>query len=377
VRIALDGFPLLTRRAGVGQYTRCLADALARVGASHSFVLVCPRPVRLLPFYDLPAFAAPNLTVAAHGWISSLQYTVGRRLGRQASVEALIGRFDLYHATNGTFPTPIERATRVVTIHDMTLFLFPEWHPRKRVVAMANAMERATVEADHIVTPSLVTTKDVTRLLGVDPARITTIPYAADAAFGPLERPAVEAALSALGLRYGEYLLYLGTIEPRKNLGRLLDALRAVPSVGPLVVAGAPGWDADAQRRLAHPEIAARVRQLGYVPDSSRPFLMNGARGFVYPSLYEGFGLPVLEALACGTPVLTSDRGSLPEVVAGAALMVDPYDVDALAGGLQRLWTDTELGRHLGEAGRRRAAEFSWETTARMTLALYDRVTQR
>src|SRR5262249_17259765 len=160
------------------------------------------------------------------------------------------------------------------------------------------------------------------KLLGVDMARIVTTPYAADDAFHPIERAVVEHELAPLGLRCGEYLLYLGTIEPRKNLGRLLEALRIAADVGPLVMAGPPGWDHPIARPLADAIAAGRVRQLGYVSERMRPVLMNGARAFVYPSLYEGFGLPVLEAMACGTPVVTSDRASIPDVVGDAALMV-------------------------------------------------------
>src|SRR5262249_37364966 len=149
-------------------------------------------------------------------------------------------------------------------------------------------------------------------------------------------------ALAPLGLGAGSYLLFLGTVEPRKNLGRLLDAIARLPSdVGPLVVAGADGWGHhELIPRLAELERRGRIRRLGYVPASLRVPLLNGARTFVFPSLYEGFGLPPLEAMACGTPVVTSSVSALPEVVGDAALLIDPLDVDELTDAIQRLWLD-------------------------------------
>lgn len=373
MRIALDGFPLLPPRAGVGQYTRHLVAALARVGSEHTFVVICPRPAPLLHLYDLPDFCGANVEVVGLGAWESVRYGAAKWTERQASVERLIGEVDVYHATNNTFPAPIERARRVVTIHDMTLFLHPEWHPRERVDAMTSAVARAAEEADQIVTPSASTTNDVARLLGVDPARIIAIPEAADEVFRPLDHRTVERALRPFDLRPGEYLLYLGTIEPRKNLIRLLDAVEPLGGdVGPLVVAGRPGWQGEEiQRRLAAAERIGRVRRLGYVRDEIRPVLLNGARAFLYPSLYEGFGLPPLEAMACGTPVVTSIRGSLPEVAGDAALLVDPCDIDALSAGVRRVWCDAGLRACLSERGRQRAAEFSWSRTAWMTLEVY------
>jgi alpha-1,3-rhamnosyl/mannosyltransferase len=183
----------------------------------------------------------------------------------------------------------------------------------------------------------------------------------------------VDAALAPLGLVYGAYVLFLGTLEPRKNIGRLLEAaMKAGADVGPLVLAGVDGWGNDELRpRIADLARQGRVRPLGYVPETLRPTLLGGARAFIYPSLYEGFGLPPLEAMACGTPVVTSDVSSLPETVGDAALLIDPLDVDGLAGAIRRLWDDEALRRDLRARGLARAREFSWERTARLTLEAY------
>ena len=181
--------------------------------------------------------------------------------------------------------------------------------------------------------------------------------------------------LSDWGLTRDSYLLFMGTIEPRKNLSRLLQAAElAGKRAGPLVIAGAHGWGSDeVAARIQSLRRAGRVTYLGYVPDSARPALINGARGFVYPSLYEGFGLPVLEAMACGVPVLASNVSSLPEVVGSAGLLLDPGDVDAIAQGMIRLWEDEALRRDLSARGLEQARGFSWERTASQTLKAYTR----
>jgi alpha-1,3-rhamnosyl/mannosyltransferase len=227
--------------------------------------------------------------------------------------------------------------------------------------------------ADRIIAVSHATKDDVVKHLGVDPERVAVVPLAVDASFRPLPRADVDAALAPLGLAHGGYLLFLGTREPRKNLGRLLDAvIRAGADVGPLVLAGADGWGTDELRpRIAELARQGRVRPLGYVPEALRPPLLSGARVFVYPSLYEGFGLPPLEAMASGTPVITSNVSALPETVGEAALLIDPLDVDALAGAIRRLWDDATLRGELRVRGLMRARDFSWERTARLTLDAY------
>jgi alpha-1,3-rhamnosyl/mannosyltransferase len=167
--------------------------------------------------------------------------------------------------------------------------------------------------------------------------------------------------------------LFLGTVEPRKNLGRLLDAMATLGhDVGPLVLAGADGWSNDELRpRLAELGRSGRVRRLGYVPASLRVPLLCGAKLFVFPSLHEGFGWPPLEAMACGTPVITSDVSALPEVVGDAAMLVDPLDVEALAAAIRRLWDDEAARDDLRTRGLRRACRFTWEVTARLTLEAY------
>ena len=376
MRVALDGQPLLAPLAGVGHYTRQLIHALARVGPDHHFYVVAPRPLRALTRRRVPLveFSEPNVEPVIPGWWATLRARVERRLGGNPEMSrGADPPGDVFHATNHVFPFRLRTARRVLTIHDVTILLFPEWHPARRLAMMGPALAPAASRADRIVTPSQHTRNDILKLLPVEPERVVVIPEGIDPSFSL--QPAAEVArrLAPLGLRGGDYLLFLGTIEPRKNLTRLLQAVElADPGIGPLVIAGGQGWNnvaiREAMTRLSRD---GRVRDLGYVPDRLRPTLYAGARAFVYPSLYEGFGLPPLEAMACGTPVLTSNVSALPEVIGDAALYVDPEDVSALTEALTRIWSDESLRADLRARGLRRARDFSWDRTARLTVDVY------
>jgi alpha-1,3-rhamnosyl/mannosyltransferase len=376
MRVALDGQPLLTPLTGVGHYTCQLVQALARIDEHHRYYVLAPYPLRIVrrraPRFS--GFTEPNVELVVPGWWTTLGARLQRRLGRDAEL-----RFgndppcDVYHATNNVFPYRVRAARSVLTIHDLTLLLFPEWHPADRLARMVPAIEPAVARASHIITPSRATRNDVLKLLSVDPERVSVVPYGVAPMFTAPPATEVVTRLAPLGLRPGQYLLFLGTIEPRKNLLRLLQAMELTAStIGPLVLAGGHGWnDIGIRAMVERLERAGRVRSLGYVPDELRPVLLTGARAFVYPSLYEGFGLPPLEAMACGTPVLTSNVSSLPEVVGDAALCVSPDDVDALAAALTRLWRDDILRAELRARGLVQARQFSWERTARSTLDVY------
>jgi len=373
MRVVFDGWPLVKLLAGVGHYAYQLIGELARLEPSNEYVAFYLAPFRAGRRHAEPTFPGADVTIAGQGWLRSNLARVQRRLGRERSIEDFIGPVDLFHATNSIFPCAVRAARSVVTIHDATLVLFPEWHPQKRLDHMVPRLGIAVADADRIISPSESTKSDIVKHFGIPPERVTVVPYAADASFRVHTRWEVEPFLKRFRLEYGQYLLFLGAIEPRKNLERLLTALESVADwVGPLVVAGPDGWkNSDVKKRLTVLERRGLVRDLGYIESALRPTLMAGARAFVYPSLYEGFGLPPLEAMACGTPVLTSDVASLPEVVGDAAMLVDPRDVRALASAMERLWNDSALCDELRARGLARAARFSWRETARQTLAVY------
>ena len=373
MRVAYDGVPLVGERFGIGHYTDHLIRAVARADRTVRCVVVCPWPVN--PFRSLPpmSFGDPNIELPRPGFRARLQRRVREKLGRQAPLEALIGPVDVFHATNYLLMHPVRRAKRVVSIHDLTVILSPEWHPAKRLREMRAGLRASAEAADRIIAVSHSTKNDIVNHLAIDPARVTVVPLAVGPAFRPLPDAEIDAALAPFGLVHDTYLLFLGTMEPRKNLGRLLDAMvKLGGDVGPLVLAGADGWGNDELRpRVAALARQGRVRPLGYVPEPLRAPLLCGARAFVYPSLYEGFGWPPLEAMACGTPVVTSNVSALPEVVGDAALLIDPLDVDALTTCLRRLWDDEALRGDLRARGLVRAQRFTWDVTARLTLDAY------
>ena len=282
-------------------------------------------------------------------------------------------RLHVFHSTD-FIPIAWGASRKIITVHDLNFLYYPQYLTPSARHYYNDQIEWAVAHADAVIADSYATQDDLIRLLHVPASKITTIHLAASEEYRPLSQAAVAAVLARYGLAPG-YLLFVGTWEPRKNLPGLLEAFALLQASGQkqvLVIAGRPGWLYD--------EIFTRVRELR-LEDSvrflERPTteeliaLYNGARLLVLPSFYEGFGLPVLEAMQCGTPVVVSDRASLPEVVGEAGLCVDPEDPAAIADACQRLIADPELHARLQVAGLARARRFTWQATAQATLALY------
>jgi glycosyltransferase involved in cell wall biosynthesis len=229
---------------------------------------------------------------------------------------------------------------------------------------------------DAVITVSRQSCQDLIKYLPVNPKKINVIPEAASLHFHPLNEAEYLPALERHGIRR-PYILSVGSLEPRKNLLRLLEAYARLEGSRPsLVIAGARNYwkSSPVVETVSRLGLEQHVRFTGYVEDADLPALYSAASLFVFPSLYEGFGLPVLEAMACGTPVVTSSVSSLPEVAGDAALLVDPRDVDAIASAMRRILDDSDLAADLRARGLARAAQFSWERTARETLAVYEKV---
>ena len=264
----------------------------------------------------------------------------------------------------------------VATVHDISYLRYPQFHPRERVRFLERHLPPTLQRADALIVDSAYVREELVNVLGVDPAKLHVVPLGVDAAFRPQHESAVAAVLAAHGLHWQGYLLVVATQEPRKNLERLVQAYAGLDAATrarlPLVVVGARGWlDAPLARVLEPLERRGEVRRLGFVADAQLPALYAGAAGFAFPSLYEGFGLPLLEAMASGVPVLTSNAASMPEVVGTAALCVDPLDVDAIRAGLQRLLGDERWRAQAIGAGLVQAAGYSWQRTLAATLQVY------
>lgn len=348
-------------RSGIGRYTRALVEALLAVAPDERWVLYLDRPVSRLP----PA-AEPRCLP----WPQRLLWTLWaapRDLRRRP--------VDVFHGVTG-FELPQGRACRLVTtVHDLIPLRFPALAPWRHRWAVRCLLGSALRRADRVIAVSEATRTEVLARYPDVAAKIHVVPEAADPRFAPpaaSERAAVRA-------RYGlaaPYVLFVGLLEPKKNLPTLLRAvarLRAAGAWGPaqLVLVGARGWGTDGLApEVERLGLGDTVRRLGAVPDADLPALYAEARAFVFPSLWEGFGLPALEAMAAGAPVIAARRGALPEVTAGAALLVEP-EVAPLAEALGAVLADGGLRARLREAGLARAAAFSWRRTAVETLAVY------
>ncbi|RME31003.1 MAG: glycosyltransferase family 1 protein, partial [Thermoflexia bacterium] len=261
----------------------------------------------------------------------------------------------------------------VVTVHDLSFLRFPHFFRPANRLYLSLFTRLSVRRARRVLAVSFHTAKETERLLGIRGAKLRVVYHGVDPVFRPL--PPEEVAAFRIRQELPEqFVLYVGTLEPRKNLVRLVQALARFPETDRpfLVLAGARGWcDEEIFATVERLNLGDRVLFPGYVPNEELPLWYNAARVFAYPSLYEGFGMPVLEALACGTPVLTSETSSLPEAAGDGALLVDPNDVGAIADGLHRLLTDQVLRETLRERGLAHAARFSWARTALETVALY------
>jgi alpha-1,3-rhamnosyl/mannosyltransferase len=266
----------------------------------------------------------------------------------------------------------------VVTVHDLSWIRHPETHPPERVRMMNDILPRALAQASQVMVDSDFVRDEVMGHYGLEASRVTTVHAGVSGEFRPVPPAERDAVLRARGLESGRYLLTVGTFEPRKNLRTIIEAFERLPEAlrrrYPLVLAGAPGWgDTEIAQRVEALVRSGDVRLAGYVPREELPALYSGAAVFVYASLYEGFGLPPLEAMACGAPVIASSASSLPEVVGEAGVLVDPLDAMALAESMQALLEDAPRREALAAAGVARAAGFTWRRCAEKALGVYRR----
>jgi glycosyltransferase involved in cell wall biosynthesis len=356
---------------GIGRYVRALTDHLPAVAAADRGAvtwIVGRHPAgRLAAAGLVPAVTA---RLAWPGRAATRSWVTLRRPRLPAEV---LADLDMVHATSAAVP-PTGGRPLVATVHDVAFRHYPDTYPAAGRRYHDRAARIVAGEAARVIAVSQATADDLTELYGVEPARISVVPLGAEPP-GAADQPAAARLLADLGVR-GPFLLAVGTLEPRKNLPRLLAAFGEVTDELPdhfLVVAGPVGWGPT----LRPTWDSVRVKLAGPVDDPVLQALYRSADGLAYPSLYEGFGLPVVEAMAHGLPVLTSDRSSLPEVAGDAAVLVDPLDRGAIAKGLVRLVTDTALRRRLADAGPRRAARFTWPATAAGTWAAYREVLAR
>ncbi len=372
MRVALNAIPLVTPLTGIGNYTWHLALELQRLlpeppwlfyGNEWSREVMTPRATGAAEARRKLGGVLPFAHHAAR-WLQQRRFAPGVR--KQA--------IDLYHEPNYLayeFDGPM-----VVTVHDLSWVRYPETHPADRVRTMNQVMPGVVARAARVLVDSEFVRGEVIAHYGLPPERVATTLLGVAKEFAPVPAPAGAAILARHGLSAGRYFLAVGTLEPRKNLGAAVAAFNrldaATRAAFPLVIVGMSGWGRDRlPAEFARLVDRGEARLTGYIPRVELPALYSGARAFVYPSRYEGFGLPPLEAMACGTPVIAANRASLPEVVGEAGLLVDPDDETALAEALQRAIDDVAWRERMAAAGPLRAQRFTWRGCAEATVAAY------
>jgi glycosyltransferase involved in cell wall biosynthesis len=372
VRIGIDCTAALRQGGGIGRYTGGLVQALARLDRQNEYVLfVAGRPSG--PLLELSS-AHPNFHLKAAPLSDRFFNIIWQRLRLPLPVEAFSGPLDIFHSPDFVLP-PLRRARAILTVHDLSFMRVPQCADPALRAYLSQAVPRSISRADHVLADSQSTRRDLIELLAVPADKITVVPAGVGDNF---RRVTDEERLAYVRRRYEltpRFILGLSTLEPRKNFVGLIRAfarLSASGYAGDLVIAGGRGWMYEPIfAEVEQQKLAGRVHFPGFVADADLPALYTLADLLAFPSFYEGFGLPVLEAMACGTPVICADNSSLPEVAGEAALMVGAGDTEALVEGMRRLLADEELRRQLVQRGLAQVKNFTWQGAARKLLAVY------
>lgn len=368
--------------AGIGRYAWELATRLPRSPEVDTIRFLSDGLWRQLP--DLAqATGAAQPSKARHDWRHQLgknpliSQVYGKLMPKLARFQLnRLGRTKdaVFHGPN--FFVPEIDLPSVVTIHDLSAYYPSDWHPQTRIERMRKLIPQAVARANIVLTDSLATKRELIQEFSVDEAKVRAVPLGVDTIYHPRTAEQLKPVLERYGLNVNSYTLFVSTIEPRKNILRLIAAYRALPLAlrrqFPLVIAGAQGWNS----QLIHDEIERAASEgwlyyLGFLAQEDLPALYAGCRLFAYPSLYEGFGLPIAEAMASGVPVLTSNCSSMPEVADGAAMLVDPLDVDAITRALGRALSDEVWRLDASERGLHRAQQLNWDACVAQTLLAY------
>lgn len=372
MHIAIDAHSVGAQLAGNESYAVNLIEALAEIDQTNLYTLYVTKPAAIDRFAD----RWPNFKVR-----QTLPHTPLVRIPLTLSAELRRHPVDVLHV-QFTAP-PFAPCPVVTTIHDLSFEHLPETFKLRSRAQLRLTVRRTARKATLILTLSEFSRRDIIETYAVDPERVIVTPAAAPTHFRPI---ASATELEKVRERYGigaNYLLSLGSIQPRKNLTRLIEALLWLRTARPhdqlpqLVIAGKRGWlDDEVFRAAQQDSLKECVKFVGYVPEEDLPALYSGAMCFVYPSYFEGFGLPVLEAMQCGAPVIAGNQTSLPEVAGDAALLFDPFDTRALGEAIARVIDHPDYRAELRIRGLKRAAEFSWIATARLTLKAYERAAE-
>lgn len=375
MRIAIDYSAAVNQRAGIGRLVRNQVLALAEVDQDNDYRLVYARPNRgAVPQFPRARNFSRREVQLGERWLSILWH----RAKMPVPADWLSGPVDVYHFPDFVLP-PLRKARGILTVHDLAFLMRPDCADGRLRAYLEEVVPRSVRRADFIIADSENTRNDLVVLLGVRPQSVAVVPGGVEERFTRVTDPGQLArARKRLGVGGGPFILAIGVIEPRKNLNRLMDAFlllkeRAnVPEDLKLVLAGGKGWlYDDIFDHHARSEVHDDILMPGFVSDELLPAIYSAADVLAFPSLYEGFGLPILEAMACGTPVVASRASCLPEVAEGAALLVDPTSVEGLAGALELVLLDVALRTRLIDQGLKRAGEYTWRRAAEQLLGVY------
>jgi glycosyltransferase involved in cell wall biosynthesis len=374
MRIGIDYTAAVRQRAGIGRYTRNLIRALAEIDAERQYTLF----VAGGHGDDELAFWPANFRVKSIPLSDRWLHVLWQRLRLPVPIQVITGPLDLFHSPDFVLP-PVGLVPAILTVHDLSFMRVPECFVPGFRDYLGQAVSRAVRRAKRILADSESTRRDLVELLGVEPERVTVLYPGVEACFRPICEPEV---LNRVRVCYGlpdHFILGLGTLQPRKNFAGLIEAFAGLLAHShcdtdnlQLVIAGGEGWLAkDVPAAIARLGLNGRVHLVGFVEDADLPALYSLASVFAFPTLYEGFGLPVLEAMACGTPVVTADNSSLPEAIGDAGLLVPTNDSAALAGALSALISEPILRDRVVAAGLKQASKFTWSKGAQQLLDDY------
>jgi glycosyltransferase involved in cell wall biosynthesis len=371
--IGIDYTAAIEQGAGIGRYVRGLTNALAHSGSPYEYRLfVAGAKKEYLPAAPSDAFSFHSTRLTPR-WL----YRIWHRMHIPLPISALVGRVDLYHATDFVLPPLGSIQRSLLTVHDLSFIRVPETSPAPLREYLSRVVPDSARRATHILADSHATKEDMVGLWRIPADKISVLWTGVEAVFTPVLAYNQLTMRSELGISGDRpFLLSVGTVQPRKNYERCVEALYRLRSNGhdvDYVIAGGTGWLSDELfAMIERLDLSAHVKLIGHVPDQLLPALYSAASVLLYPSLYEGFGYPVLESMACGTPVVTSNVSSMPEVAGNAAIQVDPYVVDEIVGAVDRLLRDQYFRSQVIVRGLEQAARFTWAGTAEKLLTIYD-----
>ena len=375
MKVGLNATSLLSPLTGIGQYTYQLAKGLQKF-----------KELELDMFYangwstevrDKPIKQIRNIKLLVKKFIPKT-YEISRMIQQSYFNERSFDKVKgIYHEPN--FLAFDYAGPLVLTVHDLSWIHYPEMHPADRVRNMNKHFQKSMERASMIITDSQAIKHEIMDMFGVADNRIKSIPLGVESLFRPLNEEESTPVLQQHGLSYQKYILAVGTLEPRKNLSSALLAYMQLPAsirkYYPLVLVGMNGWHTSALEKQMAPLVAAgEIRQLGYLEREDLAAIIAGATTLVYPSIYEGFGLPPLEAMTCGVPVIASNVSSLPEVVGDSGLLVNPHDIDDIAKAMETMITAPDIRAASAQKALARSAEFSWDSCVDQTMGIYRQV---